>query len=290
MFKRKTVATTFVAASALFAGGAQAATIEIEVTHNGHPLFITPLYSAFQSSAFDAFNVGEDASAGVEAVAETGAAMPLAAERNAVDPTSVATTVGSPPEFLGGGSATSTLEVDLSVNDQFSFLAMVLPSNDIFIGSDDAYSLSDLINSGTQTIDVNLSHFYDAGTEQNNLTQGTFIGGTGPGSISGSGGAAFVLNNNILEGEETDQVIRAVDEDLDLINYLGGAFLAAPPDPTNQLGQIPFPLNFASFDTDPFLTITLTDTSVAPVPLPAGMSLMMLGLGALGIARQRQKK
>jgi len=197
--------TAAVVVSGLSVGAAQAATlttVEIEVAHNGNPLFITPLYSAFHSNNFDAFNVGENASAGVEAVAETGAAATLAAERQAVDPSSVATVVtGANGPVFSGETATTTLDVDLGANTQFSFLAMVLPSNDIFIGSDDSITLTDLISTGTQQITVDLSHFYDAGTEQNNLTQGIFNPtGVGPGQISGSGGGAFALNNNITEG------------------------------------------------------------------------------------------
>jgi len=88
-----TTAFGFVAATA-----ASAITLNITVTNNQSEggLSFTPLYTAIHDDSFDAFNVGEAASAGVELIAETGMASEVAAERRALDPDSFGTVLASP--------------------------------------------------------------------------------------------------------------------------------------------------------------------------------------------------
>ena len=56
---------------------------------------------------------------------------------SAADPGATVGTVGSAPT-LPGGTASGLFSVDTALNRYFSFAAMVVPSNDFFLGNDNA--------------------------------------------------------------------------------------------------------------------------------------------------------
>ncbi len=271
------------ATSVLLAGGASATTLEITVEHNNNTgLFITPLYTAFHDGSFVPFVVGEEASDGLEEIAETGGPGPIAAERSGVAPNSQGafiTGAGGPgpifPSGFGPGASVGStiLDVDLSMNNQFTFLAMVLPSNDTFIGLETSIDLladPDFMSTGVFSYGITGLNVYDAGTEVNDPTFG----------------AAFVQNNNIGEGAEENGTVQQAGTD-DLAAFLG-VTLAPPPNPTADLGPLVGPIDFLGVQSEPFITVTIRE--VAPVPLPAGMPLLLAGLGAFGIAAKRKRK
>jgi hypothetical protein len=76
---------------------------------------------------------------------------------------------GAPPVFHPGETGSVILNVDTSMDQYFSFLSMAIPSNDAFIGNEDAMAhqivMSNMIQS--MTIDIMGSMLYDAGTEVN---------------------------------------------------------------------------------------------------------------------------
>ena len=171
---------------AMMASAASAASIKITVTNlqGEGGLSITPLYTAFHNGSFDAFDEGGVASAGLELIAETGMASAIAAQRTATDPNSVGNVLASPagpPPIQPGEVVSSVMKLDATGPLFFTFLSMLLPSNDHFIGNDDALA-HQIFGAGgeflgNQTITVTGDQIYDAGTEANGLEGSAFVAG-----------------------------------------------------------------------------------------------------------------
>ena len=263
------------AALASMATMAQATTLEITITNNAAVggFAFTPVYSAFHDGNFDAFDAGSGASAGVQLIAETGDPGGLPAERLAVSPASVATVVAAPgsgPPTVDPGETTSaTIEVDGTVNRYFTFLSMLVPSNDTFLGNDDplAYSLFDMGGNflGERVINVTAELLWDAGTEINDLL----------------GGPAFVLGQMAGDGADENGVVHAAE------SFAGFAGAETP------LGILDGNLIDFGDDRSAFSVATITIREVGgAVPLPA-TGLLALGglasLGGLGAFRKRRK-
>ena len=286
---RTTLFATVGAAAMMATTVAHATTLEITVTHNGNTgLFITPLYTSFHDGTYDAFNVGDAASDGLAEIAETGSPAAIAAERQLAAPGSkglfLPDGTGPGPIFptaagIGAGSASGTIDVDGAANQYFSFLAMILPSNDHFIGADDplSYQLFDDFGAFLGPIDINVTglNVYDAGSEANDATA--------------NGGGAFVAGADINAGGTGEG---SVQQGIDL-NAFAGIGLAPPPALDNVIGilgeggfagTIDFTSDPRAFD---FLTISIRE--VAPVPLPASAPLLAGALGLMGWGARRRK-
>ncbi|MEL6234461.1 MAG: spondin domain-containing protein [Pseudomonadota bacterium] len=145
--------------------------------------FLTPVYFGFHDGSFDLFDAGQAASPGLEQLAEDGAPTILATERVAADADSQGLVVAG----AGGPIATrettsSTIEVDGMSNGSVSLAAMILPSNDAFIGTDEAVVLFDANGQflGAQTLLFEGSDVYDAGTEVNTELDAAFINQVAP--------------------------------------------------------------------------------------------------------------
>ena len=158
---------------------------------------VTPFYFGFHDGGFDLFNVGEAASAGLERLAEDGNFAPndpnglvtLADERLAMQPDSQGlgvagtTPAGTPGPIAAGTLGTNTITIDDAALNQFvSFGSMILPSNDAFVGTDDAVQLFDADGNflGASTTVFEGSDVYDAGTEINNEMDAAFLNQTAP--------------------------------------------------------------------------------------------------------------
>ncbi len=249
---------------------AHATTLSITVTNNQADggFAVTPLYTAFHDGSFDAFTVGEAASLGVETIAETGSAATVAAERLAIDPDSFGTVIASPsgpPPIEAGESVTTEVTLDPNSSLFFTFLSMLLPSNDTFIGNDDplAFQLFDAAGAflGDRVIEVTGLDIYDAGTEVNGLL-----------------GSAFVAGQDITLGADEGGVVTAGQD----LSVFAGATLATGA----TLGDAAL-LDFFS-DPSAFSLLTIEITEVAPVPLPAGAPLLAAALGLLGLRSRRK--
>ncbi len=145
--------------------------------------FLTPLYFGLHDGAFDLFDAGAAASAGLEALAEDGNFDPLSAERLAASPDSIGLVVaGDAGPIATQEIASNTVTVDGTVNAEISFAAMILPSNDAFVGTADAMTLFDDDGNfaGAHTVVFNGSDVYDAGTEVNTELDAAFINQAGP--------------------------------------------------------------------------------------------------------------
>ncbi len=276
---------TTLLATTVLALPASAATLRITVTNTqaapseGSAGFaLTPVYTALHNGNFDSVTAGSAVSAGVETLAELGNPSLLPAERTAdgVSPGSVATTISNGRPLFGGESATVEIDVDDFENQRyFSFLSMVVPSNDLFIANADplAYNLfnDDGTFVGPQTINVSGVNVWDAGTEANDA--------------SITGGAAFVAGSDATAGVVTDGV--ATSGFSELATYLGAS--TVPGFSIDEsLGFDGFFSDFSNAYTFNLATITIEE--VAPVPLPAGGLLLLSGLGLGGIVARRKKK
>lgn len=164
------------------AGKAGAAIMEVQIeVQNLAPangIAFAPLHISFHRGVFDAFNLGQVATAPIISVAEGGSGSAWLPAFRAADP---GATIGTilPAPLLPGGTAMAMFTVDTALNPFFTFASMVVPSNDFFIGNDSPtrYRLFDsagnlLINSILQTA----SDIWDAGSELFDPAAAAFVG------------------------------------------------------------------------------------------------------------------
>ena len=274
---RQTLHATLGAAVAAtaFAAAAEAATLRVTVTNTAAPngFAITPVYAAVHDGSFDAFTEGEAASQGVETIAELGSVADLPAERLSADPDAVAGVVSGPtiPPLLAGEMGSIDIAVDDPASQRFfTFLSMIVPSNDTFIGNDDplAYELFDASGFflGPLTIDVTGLHIYDAGTEVNDPLDG-------PAFVAGVDATLGTVENGVVTQG--------------LLSLAAFAGVQTAPGFALDGDLIDFITDPAVFSVARIEIEVVPD--VAPIPLPAGawMLLSALGLGGL-VARRRR--
>ena len=138
----------------------QAALLQITIEAPSN-LGLAPALLSFHDGNNDFFDVGSAASGGLEELAEVGSTGTL---QNSLT-TGNNLTVANGGPFFPGNSVTTTFQID-DTNTNFSFAAMLLPSNDWFIGNDQAYDISGLINGPLGSSSTfEFSTVYDAGTE-----------------------------------------------------------------------------------------------------------------------------
>ncbi len=151
--------------------------------------FLTPVFLATQDGIYDMFSQGSPASLSVERVAEDGTtADRIQAALNSGGVQSAVATSDGP--VAPGDSRTVQFVVSSSnpLTQYLSYMSMVIPSNDAFIGNDDPLAIdlfngSDLITRiGANAFMVPGSGVWDAGTEVNDeIPENTaFLGQTVP--------------------------------------------------------------------------------------------------------------
>jgi len=264
----KITAIAALAATAAVAPIASAANINVTIENTIAPggASFSPFWIAAHDGSWDNFNAGETASAGIEDVAElanTGAitsafAGSAAGAAGGFDAT-LASDDGFPP-FTPGETTSVTYDIgDASVNRYFSFAAMVVPSNDLFVANSDpmAYELFDAAGNfnGPVTIEIYGSNVYDAGTEVNDA----------------SVGVAFIPGIDAMGGTEEGGVVAGFFTQDGASDYLD-SFLGL-----ETAAGYTFSETFGSDDLIARITI---------VPAPGGVSLGALGL-VMGVRRRR---
>ncbi|MEO0586065.1 MAG: spondin domain-containing protein [Planctomycetota bacterium] len=202
-------------------GVSQAAAVQVQVTvenlapDNG--VSFAPLRVGFHSGVFDAFDEGLEAflldeasvaDAPIVSIAEGGSGSTWFPAFEAADPTATLGTVVSDPAgpLLPGAVAVNTFTVDPSVNPYFTFGAMVIPSNDLFVGNDSAIQLFDA--NGNLAITEILqtgAAVWDAGSEQAIAANAAFlVGGTNADRVDENGVVTFELDElAVYDGLET---------------------------------------------------------------------------------------
>ncbi len=249
-------------AASLFlpAASAIAAPLKVTITNNQDAggLYLTPFLTVLHDGSYDAFDAGAPASIGVETVAETGNTAPEAANAGSNPANLVTTITGSdktplPPVLAPGETTTVVLNADPTTNRYLSFLSMVIPTNDSFLGNDNpmAYEVyaADGSFTGLAPIQIFGANIWDAGTEANDNEGAAF---------SANGGTATDTTGNITLGS-------------DLSAYLGTGTAAGTT------------LAFLPGASDLIATI-----SVSAVPIPAPIGLALLGFGVLGFIGRRK--
>ncbi len=181
-FRRSAAALATLAAAALCAAApAQAqlqnVTITVENLAPASGIAFAPLHFGFHNGSFDAFNLGEVATAPIISVAEGGSGSDWQPAFAAADPTATRGTVGG--LLLAGGTASLTVTVDPSLNPFFTFAAMVVPSNDFFIGNDSPTAYRIFGDDGQLLlgqIDQQARQIWDAGSEVFDPAAAAFVG------------------------------------------------------------------------------------------------------------------
>jgi hypothetical protein len=233
-------------------------------------LGVAPLWVGFHDGSFDAFTAGTAASIGIERSAEDGDSSPLGSLFSGAVPAGVQGTLPGPPAFPSDTRSMLFGNVDLSGAGRYlSYAAMVVVSNDFFLGNDDAMAVdlsSFATTGGTLSLLVGTpGQVYDAGTEVNDfnfsLANGAFgIGGgqTMPNQGTGEGGVVHVVSGNPFP-----------------------AFL----------GQdlVPMGYDFGPLDFNSYNAVGRIDIEVAAIPEPGTYALMLAGLGCLGWAMRRRR-
>ena len=171
------------AALVLLSLGSAASAVQMQVTvtlNNLAPansVSFAPLHLGFNNGSFDAFNLGGVASAGIVSVAEGGAGNVWQADFAAADATATRSTIGGP--LFPGGQKSASYLVDTVRNPYFTFAAMVIPSNDFFIGNDSPTEYR-LFNAAGQlqiaAIHVKAREIWDAGSEVYDPAAAAFVG------------------------------------------------------------------------------------------------------------------
>lgn len=172
MLKQMSLAV-LVAATIAPLGGAQQVRVRV-TAENLSPTqatYVTPIWAAFHDGSFDVFDVTVAASSELESLAEDGDSTALAAAFVVAATGQANANLGTAP-IAPGSSVSGNFLVDptLTTARFFSYAAMVLPSNDAFVGNDDPVSIP-IFDGGGNFVAANLfvigAEIFDAGTEVN---------------------------------------------------------------------------------------------------------------------------
>jgi len=140
------------------AAPAKAADVTVEVTNMTAGIYFTPLLVAAHDASASIFSPGETASADLEIMAECGDISGLTADMGSAGADTLVNPAGG---LLGPGETASGMLSTSPGNDYLSLVAMMLPTNDGFIGMS---GLAIPAQAGTYSYVV---YGFDAGTEIN---------------------------------------------------------------------------------------------------------------------------
>ena len=148
----------------------QATQFDVEITNLTRGSWFTPFLVTAHPEGANLFSSGQPASANLQAMAEGGDISGLAADVEALSATSVENPAGG--LLAPGQSTTASLDTDAAPdNTRLSIVAMILPSNDGFMGLN---AVPIPTEPGRYVFNVNA---YDAGSEGND----EIIGSGAPG-------------------------------------------------------------------------------------------------------------
>jgi hypothetical protein len=209
---QRLIRTLFVAGS-LAASPVMAQELDITITNLTHGTYFTPLLVSAHAGGNHLFQPGVAATAHLQAMAEGGDISGLAADMSAVGADNEENPAGG---LLAPGASAQFSMSTASGNDHLSLSAMLLPTNDGFVGLD---ALSIPATAGTYRYTLN---GYDAGTEANDeiVNGGGTPGVAGipadPGGAAGSGAGG-------VTGSEANTVVHIHRGVLGDTNASGGS-------------------------------------------------------------------
>ena len=173
---------------------AHAGQVDVKITNVTHGIYFTPLLVSAHGPVTHLFEAGSPASVNLQAMAEGGDISGLTADLGGADMDTVENPAGG--LLAPGASTTTNLDTTATGNTHLSIAAMLLPTNDGFVGMD---ALSIPTAPGEYTFYLNA---YDAGTEANNelINGGGAPGVLGipaaPGGDGGTGGTGVALSDS----------------------------------------------------------------------------------------------
>jgi len=164
-------------------------TIESLVPENG--VYFSPVWVGFHDGSYDLFDLDSLASLAIERIAEDGNNVHLTEDlEQATAGTGITGVITSPggfgplPLFDPGEISSAEFSLTPQYHRYLSYAAMVVPSNDAFIGNHNprAVELFDAAGhfTGKKIITVLGSQVWDAGTELNTEMDAAFINQTAP--------------------------------------------------------------------------------------------------------------
>lgn len=177
---------------------AQAASLDIKITNLTQGIYYTPILIAAHSDENHLFESGMTASTELQMMAEGGNISGLATMLDSYS----ADKVENPAQgLLAPAQSTMTMLETSEGNNMLSITAMMLPTNDGFVGLD---SWKIPTEAGTYTILLNA---YDAGTEANNelILEGS--GAPGMLGIPAAPGMGAGMLGSSVTNEETNTMI-----------------------------------------------------------------------------------
>lgn len=180
-----------------FAIPATAAQLNITVTNLTHGNYFTPLLLAAHGADQHLFQTGEIATLALQKMAEGGDITDLAAAITASDGVIVSNPANG---LMTPGSKVTNIILDSKTQTHLSLVAMLLPTNDAFVGLD-TWEIPKI--SGTYTIHLNA---YDAGTEANDeiINGGGMVGVAGIPAAPGEDGGSNAIG--ISDGSSNNKV------------------------------------------------------------------------------------
>lgn len=160
--------------------------VTVENLASTNSVAFAPLRVGFHGGTYDSFDNGAAAGEAIVSIAEGGSGSAWFPAFEAADPTAtlgtVAADAGGP--LLAGGTGSAVFMIDPTINRYFSFGSMVVPSNDYFIGNDDADAYRLLDNDGNLLIS-SITQFgrdvWDAGSEVDGAFGAAFLAGSSNG-------------------------------------------------------------------------------------------------------------
>ncbi|MBK7423802.1 MAG: spondin domain-containing protein [Propionivibrio sp.] len=249
-----------IAASLSLGSAVHAAQINLTITAENltptNSISFAPLHFGIHNGSFDAFNIGQVATAPIISVAEGGSGVAWQAAFAAADPGATRGTIGMP--LFPGMTRSLTVMVDTAINPFFTFAAMAIPSNDFFIGNDSPTRFSLFNPDGSlriTSINQKASQIWDAGSE-----------------VFDPAAAAFVGNNDLRTAQNS------------VVAFNFGEFYGF----NGLTTAAGYTFNSAlTADTD----VYRISFSAAPIPEPEVYALMLSGIMLIGaIARRRRGK
>lgn len=163
-----------IALTLTLSSAAMALDVRVTITNTSptNGTFLTPTWFGFHNGNFDMFDVGSAASMGIERIAEDGTVSVLGGEFMASGAGTVSGVLNGLGPIAPGASTSRIVTIDENAASSlyFSWASMVIPSNDAFVGNDNARQHRLFSNSGTfvgMDFIVLGSQVWDAGTEVN---------------------------------------------------------------------------------------------------------------------------